>query len=166
MVQTRKTIYPSQSREATNRQTTTDAVREHHSPLEGESANQGRSPPESRWGEVKRSYSGKTLSRAKSLRRNQTDAESLLWHYLRNKQLDGYKFRRQQPIGPYIIDFACLPEKSHGRHINGFLATDGRIWRAVIKSTGDGSEMYLKTFHKSKRRDLMLARKRWNRVDR
>ena len=32
-------------------------------------------------------------------------------HYLRDKQLDGYKFRRQQPIGPYIVDFACMPQK-------------------------------------------------------
>ncbi len=95
-----------------------------HSPLEGESqpdeppgdsgwggGTNRRSPQASRWGEVKHSYSGKTLNRAKSLRRNQTDAEGLLWHYLRNKQLDGYKFRRQQPIGPCIVDFACLPEK-------------------------------------------------------
>ena len=95
-----------------------------HSPLEGESQSDEppgdsgcgggtnrRSPQASRWGEIKRSYSEKTLNRAKSLRQNQTDAEVLLWHYLRNKQLDGYKFRRQQPIGPYIIDFACLPEK-------------------------------------------------------
>ena len=95
-----------------------------HSPLEGESqpaepsgdsgcggGTNRRSPQASRWGEIKRLYPEKTLNRAKSLRRNQTDAEGLLWHYLRNKQLDGYKFRRQQPIGPYIIDFACLPEK-------------------------------------------------------
>ncbi len=92
---------------------------DHHSPLEGESAKQEpvpgltgeQGPQASRWGEIKRSYPEKTLNRAKSLRQNQTDAESLLWRYLRNKQLDGYKFRRQQPIGPYIIDFACLPEK-------------------------------------------------------
>ena len=31
--------------------------------------------------------------------------------YLRRKQLDGYKFRRQQPIGPYIVDFACMSRK-------------------------------------------------------
>ncbi len=107
-----------------SRQATADVVGGHHSPLEGESQSDEppgdsgcgggtnrRSPQASRWGEIKRSYSEKTLNRAKSLRQNQTDAEVLLWHYLRNKQLDGYKFRRQQPIGPYIIDFACLPEK-------------------------------------------------------
>ena len=82
-----------------------------HSPLEGESARQGRSPQSSRWGEIKRSYTQQTLERAKTLRQYQTDAEGLLWHYLRNKQLDGYKFRRQLPIGPYIVDFACLSRK-------------------------------------------------------
>ena len=82
-----------------------------HSPLEGESARQGRTPQSSRWGEIKRSYTRQTLERAKTLRQDQTDAEGLLWHYLRNKQLDGYKFRRQQPIGPYIVDFACMSRK-------------------------------------------------------
>ena len=82
-----------------------------HSPLEGESARQGRSPQSSRWGEMKRSYTQQTLERAKTLRQGQTDAEGLLWHYLCNKQLDGYNFRRQQPIGPYIVDFACMSRK-------------------------------------------------------
>ena len=79
-------------------------------PLEGESA-RGRSPQSSRWGEMKRSYTQQTLERAKTLRQSQTDAEGLLWHYLCRKQLDGYKFRRQQPIGPYIVDFACMSRK-------------------------------------------------------
>jgi very-short-patch-repair endonuclease len=51
------------------------------------------------------------LSRAGELRRNQTDAESLLWFLLRNRRMDGFKFRRQQPIGPYIIDFYCATKK-------------------------------------------------------
>jgi len=37
-----------------------------------------------------------------------TNAERILWQSLRNRQLDGLKFRRQKPIGPYIVDFACL----------------------------------------------------------
>ena len=60
---------------------------------------------------MKRSYTQQTLERAKTLRQSQTDAEGLLWHYLCRKQLDGYKFRRQQPIGPYIVDFACMSRK-------------------------------------------------------
>ena len=81
-----------------------------HSPLEGESA-RGRSPQSSRWGEIKRSYTPQTLEKARTLRQDHTDPEELLWHYLRNKQLDGYKFRRQQPIGPYVVDFACMSRK-------------------------------------------------------
>jgi very-short-patch-repair endonuclease len=47
---------------------------------------------------------------AKRLRRDMTDVERILWARLRRKQLDGYRFRRQAPIGPYIADFACLDE--------------------------------------------------------
>jgi very-short-patch-repair endonuclease len=46
--------------------------------------------------------------RARSLRKNMTDAERRLWRYLRMRQLGGHKFRRQVRIGPYIADFACL----------------------------------------------------------
>ncbi|KQO25676.1 DNA (cytosine-5-)-methyltransferase [Acidovorax sp. Leaf76] len=42
---------------------------------------------------------------AKTLRQNMTDAEQLLWKHLRAHRLDGQKFRRQQPMGPYIVDF-------------------------------------------------------------
>jgi len=106
----------------------------HHSPLERESARQGRkpevalpitpplrgsrqdegaSPKSRRWGDktVRRFYTPHTLKQAKTLRQTQTDPENLLWHYLRDKQLDGHKFRRQQPIGPYIADFACMSQK-------------------------------------------------------
>ena len=49
-----------------------------------------------------------TLSpRAKRLRRAQTDAERKLWLRLRSRQMNGFKFRRQQPIGRYIVDFFC-----------------------------------------------------------
>jgi very-short-patch-repair endonuclease len=37
-----------------------------------------------------------------------TDAARLMWGRLRKKQLHGYRFRRQHPIGPYIVDFVCL----------------------------------------------------------
>ena len=40
-----------------------------------------------------------------------TDAERKLWLYLRQRQLDGFHFRKQCPIGPYIADFACLRAK-------------------------------------------------------
>ena len=49
-------------------------------------------------------------SKARDLRQRSTDAERALWR-LRNRQLVGYKFRRQVPIGEYIIDFVCLERK-------------------------------------------------------
>jgi hypothetical protein len=45
--------------------------------------------------------------RARQLRRQQTDAERRLWMRLREHQL-GVQFRRQHPIGPYVVDFCCV----------------------------------------------------------
>ena len=45
---------------------------------------------------------------AREMRNNATEAERLLWGHLRRRQLNGFKFRRQRPIGPYICDFVCL----------------------------------------------------------
>ena len=45
--------------------------------------------------------------RARKLRRSATDAEHTLWDLVRDRRLDGHKFRRQVPIGPYIVDFLC-----------------------------------------------------------
>jgi very-short-patch-repair endonuclease len=45
---------------------------------------------------------------ARALRKQPTDAERALWHRLRGRQITGVKFRRQVPIGPYIVDFASF----------------------------------------------------------
>ncbi len=45
--------------------------------------------------------------KARQLRNNMTKAEIILWSRLRSKQVDGYKFRRQQPVFEYIADFYC-----------------------------------------------------------
>jgi very-short-patch-repair endonuclease len=45
---------------------------------------------------------------ARSLRKNQTDPEAILWSRLRNRQIAGVKFRRQVPIQGYVVDFAAL----------------------------------------------------------
>lgn len=45
---------------------------------------------------------------ARRLRRRSTPAERILWQLIRNRQLDGFKFRRQYPIGRYIVDFVCI----------------------------------------------------------
>ncbi|MDA8170936.1 MAG: endonuclease domain-containing protein [Nitrospiraceae bacterium] len=47
------------------------------------------------------------LQACRDLRRNSTDAENLLWRLLRGRQLNGAKFRRQHPIGHFILDFYC-----------------------------------------------------------
>ena len=45
---------------------------------------------------------------AKALRHRMTDTERRLWTHLRAHRLAGDKFKRQQPIGPYIVDFVCF----------------------------------------------------------
>ena len=52
-----------------------------------------------------------TFNNAQQLRGSQTEAEKKLWGLLRNKQLKGKKFRRQHPIGNYILDFYCNEDK-------------------------------------------------------
>jgi very-short-patch-repair endonuclease len=55
--------------------------------------------------------SPKTLARARSLRQLETDAERKLWGFLRDRRLGGFKFRRQVPVPPYIVDFLCMSHK-------------------------------------------------------
>jgi very-short-patch-repair endonuclease len=47
----------------------------------------------------------KMLEVARDFRKNPTQSEALLWQELRGKKLNGIKFRRQQPIGPFVVDF-------------------------------------------------------------
>ena len=59
--------------------------------------------------------------KAKQLRSNSTDAERNLWAHIRNRRLEGWKFRRQLPIGRFIVDFACaelrlIVEIDDGQH--------------------------------------------------
>ena len=96
----------------------------------------------------------KSIEIARKLRRHQTDAENHLWHYLRNRRLLGFKFRRQYPIGRYVVDFACtekafIIELDGGQHAEQqardrarthFLEQQGyrviRFWDdAVLKDT-------------------------------
>jgi very-short-patch-repair endonuclease len=83
-------------------------------------------------------YDKPTLAKAKRLRRDLTAAERKLWSILRNAQLDGAKFRRQQPIGPFIADFVCqerrlIIEADGGQHADN--SADGRR-TAFLKSKG------------------------------
>ena len=79
------------------------------------------------------------LTRARELRKNSTDAEKHLWQKLRNRQLEGYKFKRQVPIGHYIVDFLCVSanlivELDGGQHTEQQAYDDKRT--ALLESKG------------------------------
>ncbi|MEZ5367515.1 MAG: endonuclease domain-containing protein [Bryobacterales bacterium] len=104
------------------------------------------------------SVSRKTTERAQRLRREATPAERKLWARLKSKQLNGLQFRRQHPIGPFIVDFYCSALKlaieidgdSHGgeeaqrcdEKRSAFIATKGiriiRFWNSDIHERLDG----------------------------
>jgi very-short-patch-repair endonuclease len=58
------------------------------------------------------------IKRARQLRKIENEAEELMWQELRGRRLNGYKFVRQLPIGPFFADFACR-EKNLVVEING-----------------------------------------------
>ena len=51
------------------------------------------------------------LNNAKTLRSKQTEAEQRLWYHLRAHRFLGLKFKRQKPMGRYIVDFVCLEQR-------------------------------------------------------
>jgi very-short-patch-repair endonuclease len=63
----------------------------------------------------------KMIRIARRLRHNQTDAETVLWNRIRNRQIGGHKFVRQEPISGYVCDFVCrerllIVEVDGGQH--------------------------------------------------
>lgn len=63
------------------------------------------------------------IDHARGLRQTQTEAEALLWRHLRGRQLQGFKFRRQHPLGPFVLDFVCVDaglviELDGGQHVD------------------------------------------------
>ena len=81
----------------------------------------------------------KALSRR--LRKNMTDAERLLWGKIRRKQLKGYQFYRQKPIGDYIVDFFCpraklVIEIDGSQHHTGEMTEYDRIRDEYMSSLG------------------------------
>jgi very-short-patch-repair endonuclease len=62
-------------------------------------------------GVIRKMENPQKVGLARELRRKQTDAERMLWAKLRNMQLEGIKFRRQQPVGIYVVDFISFEEK-------------------------------------------------------
>jgi len=75
---------------------------------------------------------------AKALRKSPTDAETLLWGKIKAKQLQGIKFRRQQPVGNYIVDFISFEK------------------RLVVELDGG---QHAKNKQKDQKRDLFLSEK-------
>jgi len=59
----------------------------------------------------RRRASGAIWQQAVAFRRRMTSAERVLWEQLRRKQLHGFKFRRQHPVGPFIVDFYCARQR-------------------------------------------------------
>jgi very-short-patch-repair endonuclease len=93
--------------------------------------------------------------KARQLRVVMTDAERRLWAALRGRRLQGFKFRRQHPLGPYILDFACIEHRlvieadggqhadcEHDRRRTGWLEARGwrvvRFWNNEILANTDG----------------------------
>ena len=58
-----------------------------------------------------RKFRPRETMRAQRLRREATPAERMLWRAISKRQLEGWKFSRQMPIGPYVADFLCREEK-------------------------------------------------------
>ena len=74
--------------------------------------------------------------RARDLRNGATDAERHLWRHLRGRQLEGFRFRRQVPIGGYVVDFVCpqarlIVELDGGQHLEQ-IAYDERRTAVLI----------------------------------
>jgi len=81
------------------------------------------------------------VQRGRALRDAQTDAEATLWRVLRNRQVEGFKFRRQHAIGPYIADFVCLEvalvlELDGGQHADAAIEDAKRT--AYLQAQGYG----------------------------
>lgn len=97
-----------------------------------------------------------TTSFSRKLRREMTEAEKHLWRFLRIRQMNGAKFRRQHPVGRYILDFACVELKvavevdggqhmenaQYDRHRNDWLKTQGweilRFWNTEVLQNTEG----------------------------
>jgi len=116
--------------------------------------------------------------RARALRRRQTEAESKLWYHLRAKRFHGLKFKRQEPIGSYFVDFVCHPKKliielDGGHHAEDsqreydevrtlFLEEQGykvlRFWNQEVFENTEGvlQMMYVEVFGESESFDRVI----------
>ena len=96
------------------------------------------------------------LQRARRLRKEMTDAERVLWRLLRDRRMEGWRFRRQEPLGRYIVDFVCFEarliiEVDGGQHFeskadaerDASLRSQGfhvlRLWNTDVLVNRDGA---------------------------
>jgi very-short-patch-repair endonuclease len=103
-----------------------------------------------------KSTTPQAMSRARTLRKTQTPFEQQLWYHLRDSRFTEFKFRRQYPIGKYIVDFVCLQRRliveldgsqhsenvSHDQERDGWLKLQGftvlRFWNNQWGNERDG----------------------------
>jgi very-short-patch-repair endonuclease len=96
------------------------------------------------------------LDRARALRRDDTDAEARLWNALRARRLGGWRWRRQVPKGPFIVDFLCIEaglvvELDGGQHTDQAAYDDRRtaylgglglrvirLWNSAVLTNREG----------------------------
>jgi very-short-patch-repair endonuclease len=95
------------------------------------------------------------VKRQRRLRRDSTDAEMRIWLALRDRRLGGFKFVRQEAIGPFVVDFVCRDRKQileldggqhsenkHDQVRDAFLANEGykvlRFWNNDVMKNRDG----------------------------
>ena len=140
------------SKGVANSSTTHSPSSNQPSPLVGEGVasapGEGASP-------AQQSHASKRLF-AKHLRKNMTDVEKKLWQQLRAHRFEDYKFKRQVPIGNYIVDFACLKNhliieldgsqhegSTHDEIRDAWLSAQGfrilRFWNIDINQALDGT---------------------------
>jgi very-short-patch-repair endonuclease len=110
---------------------------------------------------------GKT-ARARHLRQTATRPELKLWFHLRSSQMDGHAFRRQHPVGPYILDFYCaaaklaveldgdqhsdIPHRVHDAARTSFLSTRGiRVLRFANHELKENLDGVLDTIYRALR---------------
>jgi very-short-patch-repair endonuclease len=110
---------------------------------------------------------------ARALRKNLTDAEAHLWNHPRARRLNGFKFRRQRPFGPYVLDFVCLEARvaveldgsqhakqmSYDEQRDAFIRSYGlrilRFWNGDVLSK---TETVLETIYEALQRPEMDGR--------
>ncbi|MGA8923830.1 MAG: DUF559 domain-containing protein [Candidatus Dormiibacterota bacterium] len=114
---------------------------------------------------------------ARRLRRDMTGTEWRVWLRLKGKRLAGWKFRRQHPIGPYVVDFCCLsarlvveldgpehgndPAEAYDQRRTAWLECKGyRVLRFPVTSVDEDMDSVIDTIYRQLEEDLPIPRLR------